>query len=331
MLRFAHPWLLLLLILLPPLIYFTRRRNQPASLQYSDLNLVRNLPGSWKLSLRWFPDFLNVLVLILLVLGTARPQHGRQIETVHGRGVDIILAVDISGSMAAQDFEPQNRLEAAKQVINDFIEGRSYDRIGLVVFAQDAFSQSPATFDYEVLRRLLGELQLAPDLGLEDGTAIGMGLGQAAQMLQDSQAESKIIILLTDGVNNAGILDPITAAKAAAALDIRIYTIGMGLPGEVPFPVTDAFGRTKIQMIESEIDEEILMQIAEISGGQFFRAQDTQGLAKTYAQIDQMEKSDIEIQVFTRYTELAVWFLLPALLIILLEILLRKTIFRTIP
>jgi Ca-activated chloride channel family protein len=245
--------------------------------------------------------------------------------------VDIVLALDISGSMAALDFEPQNRLEAAKQVIRAFIEKRGYDRIGLVVFAREAFSQCPTTLDYDVLRRLLDEVALVSELGLDDGTAIGMGLAQATSMVQDSEAKSRVVILLTDGVNNAGPIDPLTASQAAAALEVRVYTIGMGRPGRVPFPVSDPLFGKSTTLIDSEIDEEVLQRIADITEALYFRATDSRGLAEIYDEISQMEKSDVEVQVFTRHRELASWFLLPALGLLLLDVVLRHTTFRTLP
>jgi Ca-activated chloride channel family protein len=331
MFRFAHPlWLLALLLL--PLSFLARwRRGQPATLQYSDLRLVRGLPHSARLRLRWVPSVLHLTALALLVLAVARPQTGRALEVIRGRGVDIVMALDISGSMAALDFEPQNRLGAAKQVINEFITKRRYDRVGLVVFAREAFSQSPPTFDYAVLRQLLSGVELAPDLGLEDGTAIGLGLAQAAAMLQESDAQSRVIILLTDGVNNAGQIDPLTAAQAAAALDVKVYTVGAARPGQVPFPVDDPFFGSTTQLMESEIDEETLQKIADETDGLYFRAEDSAGLAQIYEQINQLEKSEVEVQVFTRYRELAGWCLLPALGLILLEMTLRNTFFRSLP
>jgi Ca-activated chloride channel family protein len=274
---------------------------------------------------------LRIATLALLTVATARPQASRQWEVIRGRGVDIVLALDISGSMAALDFEPRNRLEAAKQVIDSFIKERRYDRIGLVVFAREAFSQCPPTLDYDVLRQLLGEVALVTDLGLDDGTAVGMGLAQATAMLQESEAKSRVIILLTDGVNNSGLMDPLTAAQAAAALAVRVYTIGMGRPGTVPFPVDDTFlGRTT-RLIQSEIDEESLQRIAETTDASYFRATDTQGLSEIYDQISRMEKSEVEVQVFTRHRELAAWILFPALGLLLLDLILRHTVFRALP
>lgn len=330
MLHFANPWFLLTLLLLPILAIYLRRRKRAVTLQYSSVALMVNLPQSPRVYVRWLPTALRFLTLALLIVGVARPQFSRQSEVVRGKGVDIVLAVDISGSMAALDFEPENRLVAAKRVIGSFIRERSYDRIGIVVFAQEAFSQCPPTFDYDVLRRLLTEVELAPDLGLDDGTAIGMGLAQATAMLQKSDAKSRVIILLTDGVNNAGQIDPLTAAQAAHALDVKVYTIGMGKPGQVPFPIDTLFGR-RTQMIESKIDEQTLQAIAEKTGALYFRATDSDGLRQIYAQINDLEKSEVEVQIFTRYKELAAWVLIPALGLLLLEVVLRQTILRTLP
>ena len=330
MLHFANPWFLLLLLLLPPLAVWLWRRDRPATLRYSDVALVADLPISPRVMLRGLPTALRLIALALLIVGVARPQFSREREIVRGKGVDIVLAVDISSSMAALDFEPENRLVAAKRVIHDFIRERKYDRIGIVVFAREAFSQCPPTFDYAVLRELLAKVELAPTLGLDDGTAIGMGLAQATAMLQNSDAKSRVVILLTDGVNNAGQIDPLTAAQAAQALGVKVYTIGMGKPGQVPFPVDTIFGR-RTQMIESEIDEEVLRNIADTTGALYFRTTDTNGLRQIYAQINDLEKSEVEVQVFVRYKELAAWVLLPALILLLLELGLRHTVFRTLP
>jgi Ca-activated chloride channel family protein len=331
MFRFAHPLWLSALLLIPLLALLRRRRGQPATLQYSDLRLVQGLHRSARLQLRWALPALRLAALALLVLAIARPQTGRALEVIRGKGVDIVMALDISGSMAALDFEPQNRLAAAKQVIDEFITGRRYDRVGLVVFAREAFSQSPPTLDYAALRRQLTGIELAPELGLEDGTAIGLGLAQAAAMLAESDAQSRVIILLTDGVNNAGQIAPLTAAQAAAALGIKVYTVGAARPGQVPIPMDDPFFGPTTRLVESEIDEETLRQIADETGGLYFRAKDTAGLEQIYGQINQLEKSDVEVQVFTRYRELSGWLLLPALGLLLLEALLRGTLFRTLP
>jgi hypothetical protein len=234
--RFESPWLLSLLLLIPLLgayMYWASQRSRPAGLRFSAVALAARPTRSWRLVFRPLLTVLRLLAMALIIIAIARPQTGQAREIVRGEGVDIALAVDISGSMASLDFEPQNRLEAAKRVISEFVQGRTYDAIGLVVFASNAFSQSPPTTDHNVLLRLLDRTELATDLGIDDGTAIGMGLANAGNMLKDSDAKSKVIVLLTDGVNNSGEIDPLTAAEAAKALGIKVYTIGMGRPGQL--------------------------------------------------------------------------------------------------
>lgn len=333
--QFADPWILLLALLLPLLLLVYHWRNgrqaRPATLQYAATSLTRDLPRTWRTSLRPLLTGLRLLVVALILLALARPQIVQGRETIKGEGVEIALALDISGSMASLDFQPQNRLEAAKQVINDFVAERPYDKVGLVVFASEAFNQSPLTLDHAMLSRSLAQVQLATDLGLDDGTAIGLGLANAANALANSEARSKVIILLTDGVNNSGQIDPLTAAEAAKALGIKVYTIGAARPGQVPVPVPGIFGGTQIVYQESVLDEETLRQVADITGGQYFRAEDTTGLQAIYDEINSLEKSQIEVQVYNHYTELAVWFLLPALLLLLAELVLRHTLFRKLP
>jgi Ca-activated chloride channel family protein len=216
-------------------------------------------------------------------------------------------------------------------VIGRFVKERPFDRLGLVVFARNAFNQSPPTVDHSVLQRLLDQTRLSTDIGIEDGTAIGMGLANAANMLKDSTAKSRVIILLTDGVNNSGQIDPLTAAEAAKTLGIKVYTIGMGRPGQVPVPVVDAFGRQQVVYQESQLDEDVLRQIAGQTGGLYFRAEDTAGLTQIYDEINSLEKSQVEIVNYTRYQELMGWLLLPAVLLLLLEMGLRRTVFRSLP
>lgn len=329
--RFAAPLLLALLAMLPWLAL--RRRGAtalPAALRYADTRLVAGGRPSWRARLRPLLAWSRWLALALTIIALARPQLSQARQTVEGEGVDIALALDISGSMASLDFEPQNRLQASKQVIRDFIAARPHDRIGLVIFAQTAFNQSPTTADHAVLQRQLDQVQLAPDLGLEDGTAIGLGLANAANLLKESKARGKVIVLLTDGVNNAGEVDPLTAAEAARALGIRVYTIGAGRPGQVPVPVPGIFGQ-RVAYQESVIDEATLQKIAETTGGAFYRAQDTAGLARVYAEINRLEPSRYEIHVFERQRELAGWLLVPALLVVVLELGLRHTWLRRLP
>ena len=328
--QFASPWLLSLAIFVPLLAaryFFQKRSTSPATLTYTKTSLMRGLPGSWRIRFRPLGFVLRLLIITLVIFALARPQIVQGREIISGEGVEIALALDISGSMASLDFEPKNRLEASKAVISDFIAERPYDKVGLVVFATEAFSQSPLTLDHNMIDRSLEQVELATDLGLEDGTAIGLGIANAANMLANSDALSRVVILLTDGVNNAGQIDPLSAAEAAKALDIKVYTIGAARPGEVPVPTDD--GRIVYQ--ESSLDEETLQQVADITGGQYFRAEDTAGLREIYNEINAMEKSQVEIQVFNQYTELAVLFLLPALIIFIFELVSRKTLFRTIP
>ena len=327
--RFESPWLLLLLLVplllaLRPLL--SRSVIRTATLQYSDLRLTTHLSASIRQRLRFILPVLRLLALGLLIIALARPQSGNAREIISGEGVDIAIVLDISGSMAALDFEP-NRLGAARQVIHDFIEQRQYDRIGLVIFATEAFSQVPPTLDYNVLKRILDETQVSWDIGLDSGTAIGLGLANGANMLRDSDADSRVIILLTDGANNSGQIDPLTAAEIAKALDIRVYTIGAARPGPAALPFPDG----RIEYRDSEIDEETLKEIAEVTGGLYFRAEDEVGLQEIYDTINELERSQVEVRTFTRYTEWAIWFILVAVLLLLSEALLGRTVLRKIP
>lgn len=309
--RLAAPWWLLALPVLAWLALRGRRRLPPALRHGGAAGLAAGGAG-WRGRLAaWLPT-MRLLGLACLTLALARPQTGSSRYTVEGDGVDIALALDISGSMAALDFEPENRLEAARQVLETFIAARPFDRLGLVVFASDAFKQAPLTVDHQVLGRQLDQVRLASELNLQDGTAIGQGLAAAADLLTGSPAKGRAIILLTDGVNNAGDIDPLTAAEAARALGIRVYTIGAGKPGQVPFPVPGLFGMQR-QYIDSELDEDLLRQVAERTGGRYFRAENSEGLREIYAEIDRLEKSDYQLQRLDRYTERFAWLLLPGL------------------
>lgn len=335
MIRFATPEALLLLVvpallLLSPLIarYWTwfRTYRQPGTLQFSDLRLTRSISPSLRQRGQLLLPLLRVAALSLLIIALARPQSGNAREIISGEGVDITIVLDISGSMAAEDFEP-NRIGAAKDVIRDFIASRQYDRIGFVIFATEAFSQVPPTLDYRVLEQIIDETQVSWDISLDSGTAIGLGLANAANMLRDSTADSKVIVLLTDGANNSGQIDPMTAAEIAKALDIKVYTIGAARPGPAPLPFPDG----RVEYRDSEIDEETLQQIADLTGGLYFRAENTRGLREIYATINELERSDIEVKTFTRYQELLTWLIIPAVLILIVEMLLRYTILRKLP
>ncbi|HBZ01788.1 MAG TPA: aerotolerance regulator BatA, partial [candidate division Zixibacteria bacterium] len=281
----------------------------------------------WRTKLAAALPAIKALGLSILIVAMARPQSGYGDTRQSVEGVDIMLVLDTSGSMKAEDFKPKNRLYVAKEVIRNFIEGRENDRLGLVVFARRSFTQCPLTTDYELLETLLDRV----DFGMvEDKTAIGLAIANAANRLRESNAKSKIIILLTDGVNNVDDLSPIDAAKAAAALGIKIYTIGAGRPGLVDIPVETGFGVRYVQQ-ESEIDEDALRQIADITGGQFYRAKDETTLKEIYSQISKLEKTKIDVQRFYRYNELFGQFLIAGLLILFIELALSKTVLGGMP
>ncbi len=319
--RFAHPVVLFVLLLPLALLLFQRFSSwffELPVMRYSDTRLVEGLWVGWRVRFRRLPDILRLAAWFLLVIGLARPQSGRSQEVIRGQGVDIVMALDISGSMDNLDFAPQNRLEAAKSVIGDFISGRIFDRIGLVVFAEDAFHQTPPTLDYDALLRALAEVRLASQLGMGRQTAIGLGLVSSANMLRASTAASKVIILLTDGANTAGTIDPVTAAQAVAALGIRLYTIGIGNP---EFAAESG----------ERLDEETLQTIASIANGRYFLAQDLATLQEVYDQIDALERSDVERQVFVQWQEQAGVLLIGAFGLLLSERFLRHTVFQTVP
>ena len=328
-LSFESPWLLFLLLAVPVLAalpHLWRRRMGPAGMRYADTRLVSGSSRSLRLRVRPFVAALRFLALALLIVAAARPQVSDAREVIRGEGVDIAIALDISGSMGQTDFAP-NRLGAAKEIIAEFIEERQYDRIGLVVFSQEAFIQSPPTLDHGVLLRLLNDVHLADQLGIEDGTAMGSGMATAANMLKDSTSESKLVTLITDGVNNSGQLDPITVATAAGALGIRLYTLGVGRSDQ---SVTSQSGSVD-PAGESPLDEETLRQIADITNAKFYLATDTEGLRDIYAEINALEKSEVEVLVFTRYEEILAWFLAPALALLAVELVLSHTLFRRLP
>ena len=298
-LTFAHPWFLLGLVLVPLMVawYIWRYRKQEAALQHSNLSLFDGIGQSLRVRLRWLPYALRCLAVGAMVVALARPQSQLSRQEMTVEGIDVVLAMDISGSMLAEDFKP-NRLEAAKKVAADFIDGRKNDRMGLVVFAGEAFTQVPLTIDHQVLLKQLGAVKSGL---VRDGTALGDGLATAINRIKDSQAESKVIILLTDGVNNQGSVDPLSAAEIAALYNIRLYTIGVGARGKAPFPFRDQFGRVHYQNIDVEIDEDLMKQMASATGdGQYFRATNRKALQEIFDQIDEMETSKIDV---TQYAQ----------------------------
>ena len=324
---FANPKLLWGLLIIPAAIvwYIFRHKKQEASVRYSDTTGFDGLPRSWKVYARHILFVLQLAALALLMVAMARPQSSSTSQTSNIEGIDIILAQDISGSMLARDFKP-DRLEASKKVAADFVAGRPTDRMGLVVFAGESFTQVPLTTDHGVMLNMLKELKSGM---IEDGTAIGDGLATAINRLKDSEAVSRVIILLTDGLNNAGSVDPYTAAELAKLYGIRVYTIGVGSYGTAPFPVQTIFG-TQYQQMKVEIDEKLLMTIANSSGGKYFRATSNQKLDEIYHEIDKLERSKIEVTEFRHLHEEFYPLVALALALLLLEFILRMTVFRTI-
>lgn len=276
--------------------------------------------------MRHFPFVLRVISIALIIIVIARPQAVNSWEETESQGIDIVLALDVSGSMLAQDLQP-NRIEAAKKVASEFVTDRKNDKIGLVIFAGESFTQCPLTTDHKVLLNLLKDVNFGM---IEDGTAIGLGLANSVNRLKDSPSKSKVVILLTDGTNNRGQIAPLTAADLAKSYGIRVYTIGVGTKGMAPTPVQTPFGM-RIQNMPVDIDEKTLTEIASLTGGQYFRAVDTEGLREVYREIDQMEKYLISVQNVTRKQELFLPFALVALALILIELILRRTWLRTIP
>ncbi|MEL6390213.1 MAG: VWA domain-containing protein [Bacteroidota bacterium] len=327
--EFVNPELLYLLALLPVIIWWFRRRvsrHQP-KMTLSTIKPIENM-RTLRSSLFPYLPLLRALAGVALVFALARPQLSLKEEEVKAEGIDIVLIMDISSSMLAQDFTP-DRLEVSKEVAKKFIDKRTYDRIGLVVFAGESFTQCPLTTDHRVVKDFLDGLSCGL---LEDGTAIGMGLASAVNRLKDSEVESKVVILLTDGVNNSGYIKPMTAAEIAQELNTKVYTIGVGSRGQALSPISRrSDGRYVFGMANVEIDERLLTEIAEMTGGQYYRATDEVSLESIYAEIDRLEKTEIDITTYKRYSEEFRPFVMIGMLLLLLEMLLRITVFRSIP
>jgi Ca-activated chloride channel family protein len=322
-----------LLLLIPPLlVWLEKRLRRSAAVRFPRVGALRDLPYRGRKRWRWVVPALRVTALVLAILALARPQFGRAESRYSGLGVDIILAVDISGSMLAEDFTVDgaraNRLEAVKSVVKEFVQRRPSDRIGLVLFGARPYTQCPLTLDHGWLLTNLDRAQIGM---IEDGTAIGSALATAASRLKASEAKSKLIILLTDGQNNAGRVSPLTAADAAAALSIKAYTIGAGTRGLAPYPARDLFGNTVYQPVQVDIDETTLQQIAEKTGGSYFRATDTESLKAIYDDIDRLERTEFEAPRYLEYDELYPWLLLPAIVLLGVELGLAQTILRKLP
>ncbi len=323
MTRLAYPWLALGLALVPLLIYLRYRfRESRPAIVYSNVGPLASLRPSLWVKLAWLPFALRMLTLTLMLVALARPQAGARAEEVITEGVDILLAIDISSSMKTEDFRPKNRLHAAKEVVAEFIQSRPHDRLGMVVFAARAITKCPLTLDHDILLTLLDDVEIGT---IEDGTAIGTALATSVNRLKDSDARSRIIILLTDGVNNRGEIDPLTAAELAKTFGIKTYTVGAGKEGYAPYPFEDPRRGTVYQDVLVEIDEETLQKIADITGGKYFRATDAESLVEVYSEIDTMEKTEIEQKQYVQYTELAPYFLMVAFGLLMIETLLTRT------
>ncbi len=328
MFRFEDPWVLALLAVVP-LTYWLRSRGtqRTGALRFSALDTVRETGTGVAVWLPRVPAMLGAVGIIAVIVALARPQTGITSETVLTEGIDIIMVMDVSSSMLAEDLQP-NRLQAAKAVASDFVEGRRNDRIGLVAFAGEAFTQAPLTLDYSVVQSLIRELEVGI---IEDGTAVGMGLGTAVKRLQASDAESKVVILLTDGRSNRGEIGPVTAARMAQALGVRVYTVGVGTRGNAPVPVSDPLLGTRMVTMRVDIDEATLQEIAELTEGRYFRATDNESLAAIYQEIDELERTEIEVENFIQYAERFPVVLAFGLLLLLMEVGLAQTVLRKLP
>lgn len=326
--KFAYPFMLWGLLVIPAMVFFywKKYKKSEPSLSFSSLSFFAGVKPTLRERLVHLPVVLRSIAIVLLIIALARPQSFSSGENVYTEGIDIAMVLDISGSMLAEDFKP-NRLEAAKKVIDEFISQRKSDKIGLVIFARESFTQCPLTIDYSVLRNLLGEIKSGM---IEDGTAIGTAIANGVNRLKDSKAKSKVMILLTDGVNNSGEVDPITAANIAKTFGIRIYTVGVGTKGQAPYPVQTPFG-VRYQNMPVEIDENTLTQIAEITGGKYFRATNNKALENIYNQIDKLEKTKVEITSYRSATELFYGFAGWGLILLVLEFGLIKTYLRRLP
>ncbi|XCN71326.1 MAG: VWA domain-containing protein [Candidatus Electrothrix aestuarii] len=324
-LRFMYPNLLWLLLLLPVLAFLRGRRGPAPALVFSSISVAKAISGSRKVNPGKFLAWLRLAALGLLILAIARPQWGNSKTEVEASGIDILLAVDVSGSMQAMDFRLEgrsvDRLSVVKAVVKKFIEERPNDRIGLVAFAGRPYMVCPLTLDHDWLQLRLDSLQTGM---IEDGTAIGSAIIAGVNRLRDQEAKSRIVILLTDGVNNAGKAAPLTAAEAAETMKIKVYTIGAGRRGVAPMPMQDQFGRKRIMQAKVDIDEKTLGQIAEMTGAKFFRATDTRSLEKIYKEINAMETTTRQIKHFDRYLELFSWLIFAALALLGVELFISR-------
>lgn len=326
--RFGDPEFLWLLLIVPAAAgyWWWRRRTLITDMQFSSVAPFKGPMRTLREQLRHVPPVLRLVAVGIFLIALARPQSVSSRQNMTTEGIDIVLVLDISRSMLAEDFTP-NRIVAAKQVADEFIQGRTNDRIGLVIFSGESFTQCPLTTDYAVLRNLLREIKEGM---IVDGTAIGLALANGAGRLRDSKAKSKVMILLTDGVNNRGEIDPLTGAKLAATYGVRVYTVGVGTQGEAPYPFPTPYG-VRRQMIPVDLDEKMLEQVAAMTGGKYFRATDNRKLRAIYKEIDQLERTKIEVTAYKKYTDLFPLWLMAGCFVALLEIGLSTTVLRKIP
>jgi Ca-activated chloride channel family protein len=332
MIRFLHPSFLWLLALLPLLALLRGRRGPVAAVKFSSADIARQVARETRSRLgKWFAP-LKLLALAFVIVALARPQFGRSSSTVEASGVDMLLALDCSGSMAALDFkidgQPASRIDIVKSVVSKFIDQRPNDRIGVIGFAGAPYLVSPLTLDHDWLQQNLERVQIG---AVEDGTAIGSAIALGVNRLRNQPGKSKVIVLLTDGENNMGKIMPETAAQAAKALGVKVYTIGAGVRGDAPVPVTDSDGNKRLVMAKVDVDEDMLKKIAGETGGKFFRATDTQSLKSIYSEIDRMEKTTHRLKKFGNHSELFAWAVLPALALLGLSLGLEQTRYRRLP
>jgi Ca-activated chloride channel family protein len=333
MIQFAHPWLLLLLLLIPLLAWLKGRRGAPPAFVYSSVQLVRAMQNIHRSRFGGLLGSLRWLALALGIVALAQPRLANSTTEVKASGVDIVVAFDLSGSMLSEDFEVKgervNRFNLARTVLKGFIDKRPNDRVGLVVFGSQAFISTPLILDHDVLQVNLDRLEIG--VIDENSTAIGDGLRTAVSRLVDLKAKSKIVILMTDGVNNAGKLEPLLAAEAAKAMGIKVYTVGIGIQGQAPMPVRDALGRKVYRMLPVDIDEATLQKIAGLTGGKYYRADNAEKFKQIYDEIDKLEKTEASVKKYTQFTELCAWFVAAALAVLLLALGLGQTAFRRLP
>jgi Ca-activated chloride channel family protein len=319
-------WALGLLPVIIGISLFRHFRSKQSTLTFSSVEVLEDLPGNWRAHLHWLTKLMGWSAFVLMVLAMARPQLQHTTVERNAEGIDIVMVMDISSSMQAEDLKP-NRFEASREVAKAFVDQRISDRIGLVTFALKSFTVVPPTLDYDLLKQLIDDVQIGI---IEDGTAIGMGIATSINRLKDSEAKSKVIILLTDGQNNAGEIDPVTAADLAVTYGIKIYTIGAGTRGTAPFPIQDPIFGRRYQNVRVNIDEEMLTTIADMTGGTYFRATDTEELKQIYDTIDELEKTEIEEIIFTDYEDLYPIYLLSGLGLLLFMIIIDHVWLRTI-